>query len=187
MDSYKNNNIDSNIKIIKIESKDISLQKNEFHECLKIRLKVFVEGQNVSKEIEIDGLDNVSNHYLIYYNEVPVGTTRTRMIIKTLKDIEENDNNNRNIKHQDLKVIKIERVSILNEYQNKGLGSVMMKYIINDVKKDNSNNIKENKVDYLILGSQKYIIDFYKKLGFVEYGQEFLDANMTHLNMKLQI
>ena len=38
-----------------------------------------------------------------------------------------------------------------------------------------------------ILGAQMHAMGFYKSNGYEEYGEEFLDANIPHMNMKKTI
>lgn len=127
--------------------------------CLAIRHEVFVEGQKVPIEEEVDGLDPSCEHFLLILNELPVGTARVRYI----EDI-----------------AKIERVAILEAYQKQRLGYALMNFIIEDIGK----NHQVNKVK---LGSQSYAIPFYEKLGFTVCGNEYLDAGIPHKDMQLKL
>lgn len=132
-------------------------ESTDIQACLIIRHQVFVEGQNVPLHEEVDGLDSISEHYLLYLNQLPVGTARVRY----LEDVS-----------------KIERVAILETYQNQGLGHVLMNFIIDDLRK-NTQVIKAK------LGAQTYAIPFYEKLGFVVCSNEYLDAGIPHKDMYL--
>jgi predicted GNAT family N-acyltransferase len=139
----------------------ISIRKitttEDLQKCLQIRKKVFIEGQNVPPDEEIDGKDQDSEHYLLCLNEAPAGVARVRFV--------EN-------------FAKIERVAILDEYQGQGLGKEIMHKILAD--------LQENKfVDMAKLSSQTHAIPFYEKLGFVVCSEEYLDANIPHKDMKL--
>jgi predicted GNAT family N-acyltransferase len=127
--------------------------------CLAIRRQVFVEGQNVPINEEVDGLDPTSEHYLLYLNQLPAGTARVRYIDD---------------------YAKIERVAILDDYQGQGLGHVLMNFIIE--------NIKQNpQVQKTKLSAQTYAIPFYEKLGFIVYSDEYLDAGISHKDMQLKL
>ena len=78
----------------------------EMEDCFKIRKKVFIEGQNVPKDIEVDGLDVESQHYIVKLDQESIGTARVRYI----KD-----------------KAKIERVAIIPEYQGMGCGKKLMR------------------------------------------------------------
>ena len=135
-----------------------SIPSNEelFKACIEIRRKVFVIGQNVSEERDLDGLDQDSIHYLLLDGNYPVGTARVRIVDEKAK---------------------IERVAIIQEKSKKGFGTFLMTHILEDIKSNYKSKVAE-------LGSQLYISKFYKKFGFVEEGEVFLDANIDHIYMK---
>ena len=124
--------------------------------AFEIRDLVFCKEQKVSKKIEFDGLDEFCDHYLAKINKLPIGTAR--------------------IREEKKGTFKIERMAVLKEYRKKGVG----KAIIKEIFKHYSNF---NKVNYLILNSQIEAKDFYKKFGFVEVGEEFIEANIIHKKM----
>lgn len=134
-------------------------EQHDIEKCLSIRRDIFIVGMNVPEEREVDGLDKTCTHYLVFLNNKPIGTARTRLF--------ENK-------------IKIERVAILQEYQGKGFGKDLIKYIVEDIKKLKASQI-------ITLASQIHAIQFYLNLGFTTYGEEFLDANIVHINMQLVI
>ena len=126
-----------------------------------IRDLVFCKEQKVSKEIEFDGLDEFCDHYLAKINQLPIGTARIRKEKKG--------------------TFKIERMAILKEYRKKGVGKAIMKEILKHYL--NLNKVNKNKVNNLLLNSQIEAKDFYKKFGFVEVGEEFIEANILHIKM----
>lgn len=129
----------------------------EIKQCLEIRCKVFVEGQGVPIEDEVDDKDAESVHYLLFINGDPVGVTRVRF--------------------QD-DFAKIERVAILPGHQGKGLGHSLMKFILSSLR--SQSGLKKVK-----LSSQLYAIAFYEKLGFCVCSEEYLDAGILHKDMEL--
>lgn len=142
------------IKTINVSTKD------ELKECLLIRRKVFIESQGILEEKEVDGKDSESSHFLLLSNNLPAGTARVRFIQRKAK---------------------IERVAILNEYQGKGFGSILMKYIIEEIK-------SSNKADIIFLSSQKTAVNFYQNLGFSLISkEEYLDAGIVHQDMQIII
>ena len=96
---------------------DIKIIKNEsdFQSCLFIRKQVFIIGQNISEELELD--DNLFdlNHILATINNQAVGTARWRKI----------DHG-----------IKLERFAVLDEFQNMGVGKAMVNFILDYLKHD---------------------------------------------------
>ncbi len=124
--------------------------------AFEIRDLVFCKEQKVSQKIEFDGLDEFCDHYLAKINEFPVGTARVR--------------------EETIGIFKIERMAVLKEHRKKGVGEAIIKQIL-------QNYLKLNKVNKLILNSQIDAKDFYKKFGFVEVGEEFVEANIKHKKM----
>lgn len=131
----------------------------EIQRCLDIRFKVFVEGQNVPIEEEIDGKDDQSEHYLLFSDTTPAAVARVRHL--------EN-------------YAKIERVAVLEDYQGRGLGREIMKFILSDLRQDS--NLKKAK-----LSSQTHAIPFYEKLGFLVCSDEYLDAGIPHKDMEFSL
>lgn len=132
--------------------------KEELEQTINIRKKVFIKEQNVPFDIEIDGLDKESKHFIAYLNDEPIGCAR----IRTNK-----------------KYAKLERIAIVKEQRGKGFGTKLTNFLIDYCKKQN--------FDEIILHSQKYVIDFYKKFGFKTRGKTFLEADIEHKEMHLEI
>jgi predicted GNAT family N-acyltransferase len=143
---------------MRLEARKIKNNK-ELRECFKIRVIVFVEEQKVPAVEEIDEFEDDATHYVLLYDEKIIGTARTRII----------DNYG-----------KIQRVALLKEYRGKGYGSILMKKIIKDLRKN-------KKLNQIKLGAQCYAQKFYEKLGFEAYGEVFDDAGIVHINMKIKI
>ena len=130
--------------------------KSDKKKAFEIRNLVFCEEQKVLKKIEFDGLDQFCDHYLAIINEVPIGTARVREQIRG--------------------TFKIERMAVLKRYRKKGVGKAIMKKIL-------KHYLNLSKINKLILNSQIEAKDFYKKFGFVEVGNEFVEANIKHQKM----
>lgn len=70
----------------------------------------------------------------------------------------------------------IGRIAIIKEFRAKGFGSKIVLSLI-----DEATNKGYPRV---YLGSQKHAIDFYTKLGFEPFGDEFMEAGIPHLSME---
>ena len=142
---------------------DIKITKTasdeDLEKCFCIRKSVFVREQNVSEAEEIDGLDSEADHYLLWVDGKATGTARVRY----LSD-----------------VAKIERVAVLNSMRGLALGQRLMEFIISDIQNNSPATLMK-------LGAQIHVIKFYEKLGFISYGDEFMDANISHKWMKRKI
>ena len=103
---------------------NISINKlsltQDLTDCFNIRREVFIEGQNISVEDEVDGRDSESDHYLLLLEGKPIATTRVRYI--------ENK-------------AKIERVAVLQEFQGQGYGKKLMQHILKDIKQSSKTEI----------------------------------------------
>ena len=73
----------------------------------------------------------------------------------------------------------IGRIAILKAFRGQGLGSKIVLSLI-----DEATNKGYSRV---YLGSQKHAIDFYTKLGFEPFGDEFMEAGIPHLSMEKQL
>ncbi len=125
--------------------------------CLNIRKTVFILGQNVPEDLEVDGKDQSSDHYLLTVDHIPAGTARVRYI-------------------QD--AAKIERVAVLDMYRGRGFGEQIMRSILTDLQSVAGIMLAK-------LGSQTQAVSFYEKLGFVVCSEEYMDANIPHRDMQL--
>ena len=139
------------MKVIHIENNDNSLMEIAKY----IRCEVFVKEQNVPFEEDWD--EEESENYLIYDNNKPVGTMRWR-------DIGDK--------------IKIERVAVLSECRGKGIASLLLKHVIEEIKSQTDKPIT--------LNSQLLAIPLYERLGFKQYGDLFYEANIPHYAMNLE-
>ena len=140
-------------EIITIKSVSYS---QEIQTIRQIRSSVFQQEQNVPEEIEFDGLDNTTEHLLAYLNNEPVGTLRIREI--------------------DLNTAKIQRVSVLLEARNKGIGRKLMETAIAIIQ-------DKNQYERIVIDSQYRLEKFYHSFGFRSVGEPFEDANILHIQM----
>lgn len=125
--------------------------------CIKLRFEVFVDEQGISADEEIDGLDEESTHVLVLVDGEPAGTARLRIVGETAK---------------------IQRVCVLNKYRGAGIGAAAIRFILD--------HVRDNQMaTSAALGSQVSAIEFYRKLGFEAYGEEYMDAGIPHRDMRL--
>lgn len=121
-----------------------------------IRKLVFVDEQNVDPKEEFDEFEDSSTHFLLFYGKDPVATARWRFT----------DNG-----------IKLERFAVLKEFRSKGLGAILLKAVIADVKDYNK---------YIYLHAQVQAMNFYEREGFVKTGPMFSECNILHYKMYYQ-
>lgn len=146
---------------IKEEILELRVAENqeEIQACFNIRSKVFITEQNVDPEIERDNKEEMATHFLASLDKVPVGTARFYKL----------DNGS----------AKISRVAVLSKYRGKQIGKVLINKIIEHSKKLG--------ISSLILSSQSAVVGFYEGFGFKVEGDEYMEANIPHFMMKLDI
>ncbi|MEQ8928130.1 MAG: GNAT family N-acetyltransferase [Fulvivirga sp.] len=136
--------------------KDISSEE-EMKQAFEIRRIVFVEGQNVPFEEELDQYEDESHHLLALYNNEPAGTCRWRFT----KD-----------------GIKLERFAVMEAYRGNKIGSALVETTLNKIKAHPDYNGQ-----MLYLNSQLAAVFLYKKFEFKEVGEEFLECDIRHQKM----
>jgi len=124
----------------------------------KLRFEVFVEEQNVLVELESDEYDKTAIHVLAIDEKSGECIGCGRLVIKD-------------------GTAKIGRIAIKKSYRKKGYGKKICLKLIDIAQEINVKDIR--------LDAQLQVVGFYKKLGFKEYGNIFIDANIKHIAMKL--
>ena len=123
-------------------------------EISEVRHKVFVVEQSIPPEIEMDGKDSDCIHFLALKQSKPIGAARLQ------------------------KYGKIERVSVLREYRHKGIGTAIIKMVI-----EKARNMD---IEKIYLHSQIDSKNFYQQLGFFQHGEIFFEADKPHIEMILK-
>jgi predicted GNAT family N-acyltransferase len=124
--------------------------------CRALRRTVFIEEQGVPEVDEIDDKDDQAIHLLAQVGGRPVGTAR----LLVLGDMG-----------------KIGRVCVLPDQRGTGLGAALIRAGVAQFRQ----------MPGLIgvkLSAQTHALAFYERLGFVAYGEDYLDAGIAHRDMK---
>lgn len=117
-----------------------------------IRSTVFIVEQNVPEQEEWDGLDAEALHVIASNaDNRAMGTARL------------------------LATGQLGRMAVLKEYRRQGVGSALLRAIIELAAKRNMQN--------LFLHAQTHAIDFYAKHAFSAYGSIFQEAGISHQKM----
>lgn len=125
----------------------------DYAACVVIRYRVFVLSQNVPGELEIDGFEDTSVHYLALSGETPVGTARYRVVATDTG--------------------KIERMAVLAEHQRTGVGTALVRRVLDDLGSLGT-------LSAVKAGAQTHALAFYERFGFKAVGPEYLDAGILH-------
>ncbi len=73
----------------------------------------------------------------------------------------------------------IGRVAVLAKARGLGIGTALMRAAIEAARRDGHARVE--------LAAQTHALAFYEPLGFVAFGDEFLDAGIPHRNMRLAL
>lgn len=122
-----------------------------------IRKQVFILEQGVSAADEWDGGDKTAMHFVLSTPAAPIACARL---------LQHTDG-----RHQ------IGRMAVLKHYRKQGYGRQLIQAII-----DYHLNADKHPSP-LFLHAQLQALDFYKREGFIEQGEEFLDAEIVHKTM----
>ena len=123
------------------------------NDAYKIRIKVFGDEQGFVDEI--DKIDTVATHFVVYYDDTAVATCR----------VFEKDNS-----------YILGRFAVLKDYRKKGIG----RFLLSEVEK----YVKSKGYNSLFLHSQLRAVEFYKKCGYNTFGEIELEENYPHIWME---
>lgn len=122
----------------------------------EIRRKVFIEEQGVDEALERDGYDAVSDHVLVYEDNIPVGTGRVIY------------------KDEDAAPL-IGRIAVLKEHRGKQYGDLIVRKLVDYCFRKGHERVEVH--------AQLPVIGFYEGIGFTAYGDVYLESNIEHRSM----
>lgn len=137
------------------------LTAEEIYEILKLRTEVFIVEQECAYQ-DCDGRDK--NAYHLFY-------TQDGKIVSYLRILE------KGICYDE---IAIGRVLVDKKYRGNGLARESMVRAIDFIE----NHLKEKTIR---ISAQKYLINFYKSLGFKEVSDVYLEDNIPHIEMLYKV
>lgn len=133
-----------------------ALDADALARCIDIRREVFIAEQGVPEAEEIDGRDPDCTHFLALEEDTPVGCARLLVT--------------------DGGEAKAQRVAVLKSYRGRGVGVLIMR-ALEDAAQTHGHTC-------VILGAQLSAVPFYERIGYVAYGDVFLDAGIEHRMMR---
>ena len=132
--------------------------KETQQKAFDIREQVFVVEQQVPKDEEYDEFENISRHFLaIDEHGTPCGTARWRVTEKG---------------------IKMERFAVLATHRSKGVGSALVKKVLEDIETQENT---QGKTRYM--HAQTSAMGLYAKFGFEPVGEMFEECDIQHYKM----
>jgi len=129
----------------------------DVQQAQEIRCKVFVIGQNVPAEEEIDKFEEESFHFLAHIDGTPCGAARWRITKKG---------------------VKLERFAVLEKYRGCGVGSALVDAVLNDIDSNPEASGKQ-----LYLHAQLSAMKLYSNFGFRKVGELFQECEIDHYQM----
>lgn len=136
--------------------------------CLDVRRSVFIEGQGIAEELEVDGLDDQCIHFLCRHTQKNFGGGLTTIAsVAAARILPRGD------------TAKIQRVAVVDSHQKKGVGADIMQATIDYARTEQFAQV--------VLGSQADATGFYTKLGFESFGEPYEEAGIPHQNMRLTL
>ncbi len=135
-----------------IQLKCVFFDANNQQAIKAIRQVVFTEEQGVSPDIEFDGKDSTALHVLAFNDGKAVATGRM------------------------LSDGHIGRIAVLKAFRNKGIGSKVIKALVNQASQLGYTRV--------CLNAQSQAVSFYQLLGFQVVGEAFIEADIVHLPME---
>lgn len=122
-----------------------------------IRRAVFVIEQQVSEAEEWDGLDESCEHVLAHADDgTAIGTGRLLPEGPT---------------------VRIGRMAVLQQWRGRGVGSALLEQLIRMA--------RERGYAETRLHAQTHALAFYCRHGYVAVGEEFMEAGIPHVGMRL--
>ncbi|MBS7008764.1 GNAT family N-acetyltransferase [Anaerostipes sp.] len=130
-------------------------KQNLFDDAKNIREEVFVKEQGFVNEI--DDTDKKAVHIVCYDQERPIAVGRY-------------------FQGEEKGVYNIGRVAIIKEYRGRQIGRYIMEVMEQNIRKESGRTI--------YLSAQARVQDFYKKLGYTQRGEAFMEEHCLHIPMK---
>ncbi|MEC7270900.1 MAG: GNAT family N-acetyltransferase [Chloroflexota bacterium] len=128
----------------------------------KLRIEVFTFEQNCPIEEEFDSKDNLNSdsvQFIVEKNGECIGTAR--------------------ISYYPKNKIKIERVCIKKDKRKLKAGSELMNFM--------HDKLINDEIKIVEISAQISAINFYKKLGYFEEGDQYIEAGIEHIKMKKKL
>lgn len=125
-----------------------------------VRLTVFVEEQGVPLDLERDGLDDETEHFLGRLDGRPVAAARLMAATQPTVGV-------------------AQRVAVLPELRGTGVGAALMAVL--------EARARERGMTAVELHAQVPVRGFYERLGYAAYGEEYDEAGIPHVSMRKEL
>jgi len=141
----------------------IVMTEQELFQALIVRGIVFIEEQDLPFQMEYDHFDSLDCQDVIHVvgleQQEPYATGR--IIFKPDQ------------------IVKLERIAIRKSKRGKGIGRLLVNYMINEC--------RQRGIETIHIHAQLYLQKFYQELGFIAQGDIFLEAGIEHIFMRYEL
>ena len=127
----------------------------DLKDSFEIRREVFCKEQGISEELEFDGSDSEAVIVVVYEDNNPVATGRVIRI--------ENE-------------MRLGRIAVKSEHRGKRYGDLVVRMLIR--------RCYDMGAEEQYVHAQVQAKGFYERLGFVPYGDEYMEDGILHISMK---
>ncbi|QGS52384.1 GNAT family N-acetyltransferase [Spiroplasma tabanidicola] len=131
---------------------------NLYDDAIKLRKDIFVIEQECFDTPDEDDFDDIAYHIVGYYENETICCARVFF---------------------DEEILLWGRIAVDKKYRGKNLGVQLLNYL----KEFSFDHLKSKEVH---IHAEYYAMEFYKKFGFIEYGDVYIFDNIEHINMKLE-
>ncbi len=128
----------------------------DLSEPFEIRREVFINEQKCPEKEEYDSFDKHALHLLIYAEETPAATGRI---------------------YHDGTGFRIGKISVLKQFRGRQIGDLAVRLLLYKAFSSGAQSVN--------ISAQKYIVPLYEKFGFKKYGEEYTEAGIPHVAMKV--
>ena len=134
------------------------LSLHELHACLKLRGEVFIVGQQIYCEPDVDEVDPLCHHAMLWQGDELAGTARLLPV-------------------KNGRVIKVGRVAVGEPYRGRGLGVALMRAVQDWIAREPGRSG--------VMSAQGYLKGWYTALGWRPVGEHYDEAGIDHVEMHL--
>lgn len=128
----------------------------ELHACLKLRGEVFVVGQQICSEPDVDEVDPRCHHVMMYLGDELIGTARLLPV-------------------DDEQSIKVGRVAVAEQHRGRGFGGSMMRAIQAWI-----GNVPGRRG---VMSAQAHLERWYGSMGWISHSGEYMEAGIPHIQL----
>ena len=133
--------------------------ESEMKAAFSLRIQVFVLEQSVPEDEELDAYDSAALHAIAVIDEEVIGTGRL---------LTHNPNYG-----------QIGRMAVHKEWRRQNVGGQILLYLEKEASIRGITQIR--------LNAQEYVKSFYSLHGYIEHGNLFVEAGISHIEMRKDI